>query len=278
MRYFLLILCVSFSLLAYGQNLKLGFRGGAAFSNFYGHYLQGEIPDYSIQPIGPNNPPVIITPGTNYPKPKYYYKTDFISDMQVGLFSYLFLDIELKNRLSVECGVGYSQKGIDMKYKQSSNSVNLDNSTTEQSYYFDRDLRLDYIVVPITFQYKIGRKQRFYILGGIYNSFAVNFQITNSLVTISEKTYNSSGQLTNEFKTTIVDDTTFAKIFDAGIVSGFGVNIPLTEKMIIGLDIRSAIGMVSVSGKFEEHGFQSFSENAKNISFETGLKLQYVLK
>lgn len=283
MRFLLLIICVSFSFLGYGQKLKFGFRGGAVFSNFYGHYLEGEIPNYSFQPTDPNNPPVIITPGTNYPKPKYYYKTDFFKDMRVGLFSYLFLDIELKERLSIECELGYSQKGINMKYRQHSTSMNSDNTeVTEQSYYFNRNLRLDYIVVPVTFQYNIDKKHRFYILGGIYNSFAVNFLIKNSLVTVNEKTYYSSGefngQLKTETKSNSVDEKTYAKIFDSGLVGGFGVNIPLTENIKIGLDIRSTIGMISIAGKYEEYGFQSFSENAKNINFETGLKMQYALK
>lgn len=278
MRYFLLTTFVLFSFVGYGQKLKVGFRGGADFSNFFGHYLQGEIPNSSLQPVDPNNPPVIITPGTNDPKPKYYYKADFIKDMRVGFFSYLFLDIEIKERLSIETGLGYSQKGINMAYSQHSTSTNSDNTeVTEQSYYFNRDLRLDYIVVPVTFQYKIDRNQRFYILGGIYNSFAVNFLIKNSLVTVNRKTYNASGELKTESESNAVDEKTYAKVFDAGLVGGFGVAIPISEKIKIGLDLRSSLGMINVAGKYNEYGFQSFSQNTKNINFETGLKLQYAL-
>jgi hypothetical protein len=278
MRCLFLIICVSLSFVGYGQKLKVGFRAGVNFSNFYGHYLQGEAPNYSPEPVDPNSPPIIIGPSANYPKPRYYYETDFIDDARVGFFSYLFLDFELKERLSIEGGLGYSQRGINLNYSQHSTSINPDNTTTEQSYQFKRNLRLDYIVVPVTFQYTIGKYQQFYVLGGFYNSFAVNFLIKNSLVTVNNKTYNSSGQEIAETKSILVDDKTYAKIIDSGLIGGFGVNVPLSKKMMIGLDVRSMIGVIGVAGKYEKHGFQSFSENAKNISFETGLKLHYVLK
>lgn len=277
MRYFLLLIFVSISFLSYGQKLKLGFRGGADFSNFYGHYLKGEIPNNSIQSADTNNPPILLTPRENDPQSKYYYKTDFIKDMRVGFFSYLFLDIELKKNLSIETGLGYSQKGIDMQFSQHKRSIMADNSEVlEQSYYFKRNFRLDYIVIPVTLQYSIDKNQRFYILGGIYNSFAVNFLIKNSLVTVNNITYHSSGEHT-ETVSSILDDKTYAKIFDSGLVAGFGVNILMTEKIKIGLDLRSSIGLVSIAGEYETHGFHSFSKQSKNISFETGLKLLYVL-
>jgi hypothetical protein len=47
--------------------------------------------------------------------------------------------------------------------------------------------------------------------------------------------------------------------------------------MTIGIDIRSAVGLTNIPKKYDKYGFQSFSETSKNISFETGLKLQYTL-
>jgi hypothetical protein len=42
--------------------------------------------------------------------------------------------------------------------------------------------------------------------------------------------------------------------------------------------MRSAVGMISIPKKYDEYGFQSFSSTSKNLSFEMGLKLLYVLK
>ncbi len=44
------------------------------------------------------------------------------------------------------------------------------------------------------------------------------------------------------------------------------------------MDIRSAVGLISVPKKYEEYGFQSFGETSKNIGYETALNLQYLLK
>lgn len=276
MRFLLFMICVSFSLSGYGQITKIGFRGGPSFSNFYDHSSPGELPGLSVQ-TGEPNQPLITGPDGNDSPPRYYYSPDFVKDIRIGFYSYLFLEIDIRERLSLELGLGYSQKGIDMKYNYYATTTNADNSTTDLTYQFNRNLRLDYIVVPATFQYMLDRKQRLYVLGGVYNAFAVNFLIKNSLVTSNEKTYNPAGQLTYETDARAVEETTYAKIFDAGLVGGFGVNVPLTEKIKIGLDIRTALGLINIPGKHEKHGFQSFSERTKNLSFETGVRLQYDL-
>lgn len=106
------------------------------------------------------------------------YEMNFIKDIRIGFFSYLFLESQLSNRLSVDCGLGYSQRGIDMDYW----------------------------------------------------------------------------------------------------LNGFGVNLPLSEKITLGFDVRNATGLTNVSAKYEENRFQNFGETTRNISFETGLKLLYALK
>jgi len=268
---------MSISFLGYGQEMKLGFRSGVSFSNFYAHQFPDEIPRFPFQ-VDPNKSPGQLEPIANDPPPSYYYKTDFIKDMQTGFFSYFFMDWKLEKRLSAEIGLGYSQKGIDLKYNLYSTSINPGNAMAKLSYQFNRNLRLDYIVIPVTVQYKLDRKERFYVLAGIYNSIAINFLIKNSLVVINEQTFDSTGQLTTNSITNLIQGDTYASIFDAGLVGDFGVNFPLAKKVMIGMDIRSSVGMVSIPGKYEEYGFQSFNQSTKNINFETGLKLLYLLK
>ena len=250
MKYFLFMVIMSLSYLGYGQKMKFGFRSGVSFSNFYGHHSPAEIPRFSSQG-DPNKPPVLLDQTPVYPPPSYYYEIDFIKDVRTGLFSYFFLDWELQKRLSGEIGLGYSQKGIDINYNLYSSAINSDNSTTKQSYQFNRNLRLDYIVIPATFQYKLGKKERFYVLAGIYNSIAVNFLIKKSLVVKNEQSFDSAGQLTTNSTSNTIQGDTYASIFDAGLVGGFGVNFPLAKKVMIGMDIRSGLGMVSIPRKHE---------------------------
>lgn len=274
-RFFLFIVFLSLSFLGYGQQMKLGFRSGASFSNFYAHHAPAEKPRFSFQP-DPNKPALGYVPVTNY-RPSYYYETAFVDDMRTGFFSYLFLDLELEKRLSAEVGLGYSQKGINIKYTRYATSINADNSRAELSYQFNRNLRLDYLVVPVTIQYKLGRQERFYVLGGVYNAIAVNFLIKESLVATNEQFFDPAGQFSQGSTGNAINGAAYANIFDAGLVGGFGVNIPLANKMMIGIDIRSNVGMVSIPAKYEEQGFQSFKQSTKNINFETGLKIIYPL-
>jgi hypothetical protein len=262
--------------LGHGQNLKLGFRGGISFSNFYTHHSPGEIPNSTIQGQPSNNPPIVTDPNSHF-IPSYYYETDFIKDMQIGFFSYLYLEWKIKQRLSAEVELGYIQKGIDMEYYLHTTSTNSDNNTVKLSYQFNRNLRLDYISVPLTFQYKLDRKERFYVLAGIYNSIVVNFLIKESLVATNRQTFDSFGNNINSSEDKTLATDAYASLFDSGLLAGIGVNLPLTKKIVIGIDIRSAVGLLNVPKRYKAYGFQSFSETSKNISFETGLKLQYIL-
>jgi hypothetical protein len=254
MRIYLLTIFVACHILGHGQNVRLGFRSGISFSNFYSHYVTGEIPNVALttNPSGPMVPVVPNSPTIS----SYYYKTDFTQNMRAGVFTYLFVDYQIRSRLSSEIGVGYTQRGIDLEFKQFTSSTNSDNNTVNLSYSFKRNLRLDYISIPITLRYELDKKNRFYVIAGIYNSFAVNFSINESLSTTAA----------------------YASFFDSGLIAGIGFNFPLTKKMTIGLDMRSAVGMISIPKKYDEYGFQSFSSTSKNLSFETGLKLLYVLK
>src|SRR5690606_3056689 len=134
MRYCLLFAFMAASLLASGQSVKLGFRSCASFSNFYAHHSPGEVPNLSIQSTPPPGGPVILDPTSGNHIPSYYYKTGFIKDMKTGFFAYLHAEFKIKQRLSAEAGLGFTQRGIDMGYNLSSTSLNADNNFVTQSY------------------------------------------------------------------------------------------------------------------------------------------------
>ncbi len=276
MRIYLLTVFVVCSILGHGQNVRIGLRSGVSFSNFYSHYVTGEIPTIKLttSPSGSTIPVAPSTPAT----PSYYYQTDFIQNMRAGIFSYLFVDYQIRSRLSSEIGVGYTQRGIDLEFKQFTSSTNSDNYTVNLSYSFKRNLRLDYISIPITLRYELDKKNRFYVIAGIYNSFAVNFLINESLVTVNRQTLDPSGNMKSMEESKFSTTAAYASLFDSGLIAGIGFSFPLTKKMTFGLDMRSAVGMINIPKNYGEYGFQSFSSTSKNISFETGLKLLYVLK
>lgn len=271
---FVLILVVP----VYGQQLNFGLRTGIGFNNFYNHQKEGDIIQFYFGPSNPTTPIQPAPPG--WQLPTSYFETSFIRDMRMGLFVQAFINQEIRPKLVMEVGLGYSQKGIDIAYQMSTTEVNADQTVALIEYQFNRDLRLNYLVVPVTIQYKIGKagKERFYVLGGIYNSVAMSFLINESLVTVDKLIYTSSGEYIGQQKTERSDDTTYARLFDTGLVGGFGVNMPITEKLSLGVDIRSNLGLVNVPGKYEEHGFQDFDRDTKHINFETGVQVIYGLR
>ncbi len=194
MKYFLLAIFISMPIVGHGQKVKLGFRSGVSFSNFYAHKSPGEIPSSTIT-TNPLDPTIILEPNLRDP-PSYYYETDFFQNMRIGFFSYLYMSYEIKQRLSTEIGLGYTQRGINIQYSRHSTSINSSNNIVKLSYQFNRNLRLDYISIPLTFQYKLDRKEYFYISAGIYNAVAINFLNKESSVTTKRQTFDLTGRHT----------------------------------------------------------------------------------
>jgi len=256
----------------YGQKVNVGIRTGASFSNFHNHYSQGvkQTPVREINQSQPDSP----EQGSNGPI-GHYYETDLIKDLRIGIFSYLFLEYEITRKLSSEIGFGYTQRGIDIHYSFSSSGIDSDNNSIDLFYKFNRELRLDYLTIPLTLQYKLDNRDRFYIIGGIYTAMALDLFIKESMVTIERNHYDPSGNFIRNSGSWHRMSISDINKYDAGIVAGFGLNFPLTSKLTAALDIRSAIGMINVPRRYDEFGFQSFSETARNIGLETGLRLQY---
>lgn len=105
---------------------------------------------------------------------------------------------------------------------------------------------------------------------------AINFLIKVSLVTTKRQIVGSSGQaVTSESESQVA--VAYVNRFDAGLLAGIGLDIPLSDRLDIGLDVRGSLGMLNVPKAFENYGFLGFSKSTKNIGLETGLKLQYGL-
>lgn len=272
MKFLLFVICICASIVGHAQKVKLGFRAGMSLSNLYSHHSPGEIPDHAFAQVPPG--PIISDPEA----PSYYYETSFSEDMRTGWFTYFSLQYKLKEKLSAEIGLGYTQRGINIAYDLRSSSVNASNQTETLSYDFKRDLRVDYISIPLTIHYALDRKQRFYAAAGIYNSIAVKFLVKESDVTTNRQTFDSSGNVIFSSGSASISTDGYASLFDSGLIAGIGAQLPVTENLMIGFDLRSALGLVSIPRKYEQYGFQSFSQRSKNIGFESGLTLQYILK
>jgi len=275
MKYIILVILMFFCFSTYSQNVKLGIRGGANFANYVAHNASGN--KVANNPFQTGEPFGVLQP-TDKPVINPYYKTNFMRDVRTGFFLSLLIDWELEKKWNMETGLGYFQKGIDLKYSYNISSVNVNNSVTTISYQFNRDVRTNYLTIPTVLRYKIDRKERFYVLGGTYNAFALNLGVHNSTSINNTIMLSSSGQLQQQSRNELTFTSAYAHIFDFGIIGGFGFDWPLKNRWSVGIDIRGAMGLINVPGRYEEAGFLSFSPKTKNINIETGLKLLYSMK
>jgi hypothetical protein len=197
--------------------------------------------------------------------------------MRIGYFSGFYIDLKIANRWTLEMGLGFTQKGIDLRNATNFTAVNVNNTTTKRQTELRCQLKSAYITLPVVFKYSIDKKQRFYLSGGIYTAYALKpkdflcYQITY------DKTYDSNGNVVSESIKTDSRERIFHHSIDIGLVGGGGVEVPLNNKWSAGIDVRINIGLVNVSGKYDEYGFMFFDRNSKNINIETGLRVSYRL-
>lgn len=274
MNRFLLILLLC-ATNAFGQRYSIGLRSGVDFSNFFMHNASGPASLPTVESFLEGS--VVIDPNTKGPLPAYHYETNFFRDMRIGYFSYLYVNVPIHDRFSFQTGLGFSQRGIDLDYEQHAITFSGEN-TIDTQYRFRRDMRMDYMTLPMTFQYSLGKKQRWYVVGGIYNAVGVSFLIRDSHVAVRERVFNTtSGRMVSSSEQISIDDKTYSKRIDVGLIGGFGFQMPVSERILLGIDVRSLAALTNTPGRYPEYGFQGFGRQSRNISFETGLKIQYSL-
>jgi len=259
------------------QNIKIGFKGGASFANFFNHNASGEQVEHTLSTI-------ILTPDPSSQQPTPVtntttiedYNTNFFNDMRTGFFSGLYMDIKLNEKWTIEAGLGYSQKGIILKYKTSNTVVNDDNTTTKQNRRMTRTVHTNYITLPGVFKYTIGKKQRFYTVAGVYTAFGISSKFKAWNYTVEER-YTSTGSPSTVSRAESSMNKSYVRVIDVGLVGGGGYEIPINEKWSMGIDVRMNIGLLNVPAKYDEVGYLTFSATTKNINIETGIKISYSL-
>lgn len=279
MKILLVRVCLLFVLLMINQSnvraqkIKIGFRGGASFANFFDHNASGE-------QVEQTPPIIIISDPSTQPQPTYTtiedYNTNFFKDMRTGFFSGLYMDIKLNEKWAIEAGLGYTQKGINLNYTTSNTFVNDDNTTTKQNRKMTRTVHTNYITLPGVFKYTLGKKQRFYALGGIYNAIGISSKAKAWNYNVEEK-YTSTGSPSTVNTAESSINKYYSRVIDVGLVGGGGYEIPINGKWSMGIDVRMNIGLLNVPARYNEFGYLTFSATTKNINIETGIKIFYSL-
>lgn len=250
-------------------------RSGVSLANFTGHNDAGPETNqmYVLLTSSYYDITLIRDPNQRFEYQKPYYKTSAAKDLRPGFYAGVFLEIKLKNRLSLEPGLAYTQKGIDLDFSSTTESA-----SSQYTYRFVRSINTDYISIPIVLKYSLDRKERFYIIGGIYDAFAIKTRIKDASI-YTTATYNlNTAYLPSRSQSVTRVTQINTRVFDCGLVGGAGFSLPLSSRFSIGLDARINVGLINVKGDSSTSGYLDFSANTKNINLETGLRAGYTLR
>ena len=233
---------------------KVGIRGGLVSANFL--FAEGpnkyavHCPDGSLKCSGDGNTD--------------FYTFDYdggLKQSRLGFASGVFVERTINERLAVELAVHYEQKGINLKYESYIKEINNSRETEEWRYY-ERDIRNDYVVVPLVAKYRVTPGSRFYVTGGVYSGFLVRSagMAQDSVLYLYSHQGSNGGRMQ---KMEQAADKTWTSSFDAGIVGGGGVRWPLNDELELTLDARLNVGLLKVDRKYNNR----FEKQAVPVSY-----------
>ncbi|GAB3204387.1 hypothetical protein ABID22_003314 [Pontibacter aydingkolensis] len=252
--------------------LRVGVRGGLSAANLLfveaPNKFAGDCPDGTTNCISYSD--------------SEFYTFDYTGDLgntRLGLVAGLYAERILNEKLTVEAGINYEQKGLNLLYTSYSEKQQGSNMTENWKYY-KRDIRNDYLVLPLVVKYKLDPGSRFYITGGVYTAFLVNAAgiAADSSSARATTSWGQSGN-TSSFKQTVT--TEWTSKFDAGVVGGGGMSWPLGNNLTLSADARLNFGLLKVDAKYnnryEERQMSTPSGGGRVIiseSFYRGLSSQ----
>lgn len=170
------------------------------------------------------------------------------SKSKVGFYGGLFMNAPLSEQFSIQPEVLYSQQGAEVKRTYTA----LGNTTT-----IDGKLDLDYITVPVMFQFKA--TPEFYIEAGPEFGFLVNAKQKGDIKvngnTVASNTYDAKDNYNS---------------FNMGAALGVGFNV--TENF--GVNARYVAGFTDIN-KDGNTSLQNDDNKNRNNTFQVGLNYKF---
>ncbi|KAB1156855.1 outer membrane beta-barrel protein [Flavobacterium luteum] len=190
MRKVIFIFCLSYSLFSIAQDkIKFGINTGVTYSNIRGN----EIAD------------------------KNKYDFDFLLGTS--------FELPINNKMSFFTGLNYERKSFKRKILFEENLIEFDpfDPAFSQDAGFTAKATLSYLSIPLNIKYYLGRKNSFFLNGGLNTAIFLNLN-------------SNIGNEKNGIKT-----------FDFGFNLGFGKKIKLNEKTNLNIEIKDSYGLVNIS-------------------------------
>ncbi len=233
---------------------RLNVSVGTTFSNFISsndaHLIWAYIPEKGLYSGG------IISD----------YETNILEDIKTGLSFSLGFEYYLKNNLSINFGLSYEERGID-----------LSTNTTfwESKVRHTLEVSNHYVMLPISLR-RYFKNDKFYLQGGIYTGYLLNSDIKTYTRSdydnsVEEYTYNGKGK-------------DYTKNFDFGVLFGAGFSQRISKNLFFNTNILLSIGMFNIDDKVSYYNHVKYRKpsykylgltNVKNIACKVSAGVAY---
>jgi hypothetical protein len=180
------------------------------------------------------------------------------------------VDFLLGNKVAFRTGLSFEQKGYS--FKDSSDLFYGKAIDRDPQYMVDTRTLIDYIEIPASLKFGLGRANRVYFSTGPWYAIRLNARCTGNAMSVSDN--NSTYRLT---RTTVYDDIgRLIKTDDLGWSFGTGVSVPFFGKteVEIGVEYKHGFGNVFDMSYYNSNNpfeIQATSITNRSFSFHMGL-------
>jgi hypothetical protein len=307
--FFQIVFLLSFTL-CFGQEDRKGTKrinlsAGVNLSNL----INSEAP-HKINIYGSDEMPALLY-GTDVRRAGAYfdYNTSLIKDTKPGLSIHLEFEYFLKNNLSLQTGIAYEEKGIDLRaHKQESWMTpdmsefighNLGVMPSTLAYYdefFEVKVENDYVTIPLVCRKYIS-SIGFFIQAGFYVGW-----LAKSRTQVFQRKHTYTPEY-NYYESDMIgtiegtdDKKELTTNIDWGLSAGFGYAHPLTNKLSINASCLVSAGFVKIDKKYNNEyeaqvipqstgvamrlrstNYFGLNSNARNMTAALGIGLGYRL-
>ncbi len=181
------------------------------------------------------------------------YDTDTFEDIKTGFAFSLGFEYFLKNNVSLNMGLSYEERGIDL----SVNKKEVNKRGVKSTIRHTLDVSNHYLILPISLRHYF-KNNKFYLQGGIYTGWLLDsdvkiydyhlFTYPNSDYSIYESTFDGKGQ-------------DYTKDFDFGLLFGLGFSQKISKNLFFNADIMMSFGLLNIDDKVSILNSNRFSEN-----------------
>ena len=273
-------------------NIVVGFSIGPSFANF----TNSEAP-HKIHLFGSDIRP-ILTDASELTKSVAYtdYKTGLFKDVLTGLSMGIQLEFFIKKNLSIQSGIYFESKGINLNYSNRKilNTTPGDIASESLDEKYKIKFINNYLTIPILFRKYLSKKQHIFFEGGVYTGYLISSKITYlNKKTVSDATRVLS-QYTFEINNQKDSKKEYTHLFDFGFSAGAGFIKNISEKLIFKTEILLNFGMAKLDSKYNNEylvesvslpgsnndkvistNYFGLNSNSKNINFNLTLGLGY---